>query len=77
MKKEQERDKKFEFMWNELQVIIKGLNTIENRYIIYLFLLIVIIILILIFHRSTTLNETNSTIPSKTIPIHKLLLSTR
>lgn len=34
MKKEQERDKKFEFMWNELQVIIKGLGTIENRYFI-------------------------------------------
>lgn len=37
MKKEQERDKKFEFMWNELQVIIKGLNTIENRYVIFIF----------------------------------------
>lgn len=31
MKKEQERDRKFEVMWNELQIAIKGLAALENR----------------------------------------------
>lgn len=42
MKKEQERDKKFEFMWNELQVVIKGLSVIENRYLTYSFIYLLI-----------------------------------
>jgi hypothetical protein len=31
MKREQERDRKFEVMWNELQIAIKGLAALENR----------------------------------------------
>ena len=32
MRKEEERDKKFEGMWQELQVVAKGLAVLEGRY---------------------------------------------
>jgi hypothetical protein len=55
MKKEQERDKRFEVMWNELQVVVKGLTAVENRPSL----------------------AANSETLSETLPIHRLLLSTR